>query len=265
MRGLLTHEVLPRLAERAGQVVVRSRTVRTTAIPESTLAERLGAIEPELAPLTLAYLPGIEGVDLRLTAWNLPAAEAERRLEAGIRRLEERAGEWVYGTDDADLAALVLEQARERGFHLVTAESCTGGGIGQRLTAVAGSSDVFSGGIIAYDNRIKTRALDVPEALITEHGAVSEPVAAAMALGAARRLEAELAIAVTGIAGPGGGTVEKPVGLVYIAVALEGRVSCHRHLFPGDRAEVRGRTVQLALFHLLRRLQGREAGGQAPL
>jgi nicotinamide-nucleotide amidase len=251
---LLVHEVLPRLAARAGDRVVRSRMVRTTAIPESTLAERLGPIEETLAPLSLAYLPGIEGVDLRLTAWNLAPAEADARLQAGVELLVGRAGEWCYGVDDADLGELVLRQARARGFRLVTAESCTGGGIGERLTAVPGSSDVFTGGIIAYDNRVKVEALGVSPALIEEHGAVSDAVASAMALGAAQRLGAELAIAVTGIAGPGGGTEEKPVGLVHIALAVEGQVSCHRHLFPGDRAEVRGRTVQIALFRMLQHL-----------
>lgn len=265
MRGLLTHEVLPRLAARAGGRVVRSRMVRTTAIPESTLAERLGPIEETLAPLSLAYLPGIEGVDLRLTAWNLAPAEADARLQEGVELLVRRAGEWCYGLDDTDLADLVLTRARARGLHIVTAESCTGGGIGQRLTAVPGSSDVFSGGIIAYDNRIKTETLGVSQALIAQHGAVSEAVASAMALGAAQRLRAELAIAVTGIAGPGGGTEEKPVGLVYIAVAAEGKVFCHRHLFPGDRSEVRGRTVQIALFRLLQQLGDHGSAADSPI
>lgn len=256
MRGLLRHEVLPRLTERAGQVVVRSRMLRTTGIPESTLAERLGEIEPELAPLTLAYLPGIEGVDLRLTAWNLPPEDADRLLACGLTLLADRAGGWVYGQDDADLAAVLLERARAAGIRVVTAESCTGGGVGSRLTAVPGSSDVVLGGIIAYDNRVKTGQLGVPQALLDRHGAVSEAVASAMALGAAERLGAELAVAVTGIAGPGGGSEEKPVGLVYIATAFRGQVRAHRHLFPGDRAEVRGRSAQTALFHLLRHLGG---------
>jgi nicotinamide-nucleotide amidase len=265
MRGLLTHEVLPRLAARAGKVVVRSRMLRTTGIPESTLAERIGDLEVEIAPLSLAYLPGVEGVDLRLTAWNLTPGEADRRLDEGMRRLAERAGPWAYGLDDTDLAARVLERARAMGAHLVTAESCTGGGIGSRLTDVPGSSDVVLGGIIAYDNRVKIEVLGVPAALIKEHGAVSEAVASAMALCAAERLGADLAIAVTGIAGPGGGTAEKPVGLVYIATAIRGVVRCSRHLLPGDRAEVRGRTTQLALFQLFQRLGDQDVAASAPM
>jgi nicotinamide-nucleotide amidase len=265
MRGLLTHEVLPRLAARAAGRVVRSRMVRTTAIPESTLAERIGPVEAALAPLTLAYLPGIEGVDLRLTAWNLDPGEADARLSAGVELLARRAGEWCYGPDDADLAEILLARAREQGLTLATAESCTGGGIGSRITAVAGSSDVFVGGIIAYDNRIKIEALGVSPSLIEAHGAVSEAVASAMALGVSARLGTELAIAVTGIAGPGGGTADKPVGLGFIATAAHGVVRCHSPLFPGDRAEVRGRTIQIALFRLLQQIGAFHVSAESPI
>ena len=254
MRGLLHHEVLPRLASRAGDRVVRSRAVRTTGIPESSLAERLGEIETELAPLSLAYLPGVSGVDLRLTAWGLPAAEADARLADGVRLLAERAGRWAYGEDDADLAALVLAAARQRGLRIVVAESCTGGGLGARLTEIPGSSEVFLGGLIAYDNRVKIEQLGVSAELIERHGAVSEAVAVAMAEGAARLLHADAAVAVTGIAGPEGGSAEKPVGLVCLGITLHGVGESHRHLFPGNRGEVRARAAQIALSHLLQRL-----------
>lgn len=264
MRGLLTHEVLPRLAARAGGTVVRSRMVRTTAIPESTLAERLGPIEEAVAPLTLAYLPGVEGVDLRLTAWHLPPAEADARLDHGTALLVARTGEWCYGVGEADLAELVLARARERGLYLATAESCTGGGVGARLTAVPGSSDVFVGGVIAYDNRIKVQALGVPAELMQRHGAVSGPVAEAMVRGVASRLGADLAIAVTGIAGPGGGTEEKPVGLVFVATLVAGVAQVYRQILHGDRSEVRARAVQLALFRLLQQLTSSKAAADPP-
>src|SRR6476619_5372739 len=112
MRRLLEHEVMPRLSARATGAVIRSLLVRTTGVPESTLAERMGEIERDIAPLTLAYLPGLEGVDLRLSAWNLPADEANGRLRSAADLLHERAGESVYGEGDTDLAALVLEEAR---------------------------------------------------------------------------------------------------------------------------------------------------------
>lgn len=250
MRGLLHHEVLPRLASRAGTGVIRSRAVRTTGVPESTLAERITGMEEIVAPLSLAYLPGTLGVDLRLTAWNLPADEADKRLADGIREIRSKADEWIYGENDVDLAAVVLEEARKRGWKIATAESCTGGLVGGRLTEIPGSSDVFLGGVIAYDNLIKRSMLDVPDSLLSEHGAVSEPVAAAMVRGALQRLGAECGIAVTGIAGPGGGTPEKPVGLVFIAVAVGDAVSVTRATFAGDRTEIRGRATQVALNKL---------------
>ena len=254
MRKLLEAEVVPRLAARASGAVVRSHVVRTTAIPESTLAERMGDIEREIEPLSLAYLPGLEGVDLRLTAWGLDPAETDRRLRAAAELIRQRAGEHVYGEGDADLAAVVLEDARRAGLSLGAAESCTGGLVGGRLTEIPGSSDVFLGGVICYANRLKTELLDVPAALIAGQGAVSEAVARAMAEGARARLGADLAVSVTGIAGPSGGTAEKPVGTVWFAVASAGKTDTRRIIFLGSRREIRERAAQTALFLLHRRL-----------
>ncbi|MGH7580569.1 MAG: CinA family nicotinamide mononucleotide deamidase-related protein, partial [Gemmatimonadales bacterium] len=184
MRRLLAAEVTPRLAIRAAGTVVRSLLVRTTAIPESTLAERMGEIEREIAPLSLAYLPGVEGVDLRVTAWGMEAVEADRRLRTAADLIRERAGEHVYGEGDADLAAVVLERARRAAVSLGAAESCTGGLVGGRITEVPGSSEVFVGGVVCYADRLKTQLLDVPAELIADRGAVSEEVARAMAEGA---------------------------------------------------------------------------------
>jgi competence/damage-inducible protein CinA-like protein len=254
MRRLMAHEVVPRLAERATGSVIRSLMVRTSGIPESSLAERLGEVETEIAPLTLAYLPGLEGVDLRLSAWGLVAHEADRRLRSAAELLRQRAGEIVYGEGDCDLAALVLDQARLQGLRLAVAESCTGGMIGARLTEIPGSSDVFVGGVIAYDNAVKRELLGVPEPLLAEHGAVSEPVVRAMADGAARRFGATATVSVTGIAGPGGGSEAKPVGTVWIGCHLRGVVESRRLLFPGTRHEIRARAAQAALLLLHRRL-----------
>jgi nicotinamide-nucleotide amidase len=258
MRKLLEHEVRPRLAERAARsrdnAVIQSRVLRTTSIPESTLAERLGEIEAEIAPLTLAYLPGLEGVDLRITAWGISPGEAERRLAAAADRLRDLAGSHAYGEGDASLAAVVLDAARTRRATIAVAESCTGGLLGGRLTDPPGSSDVFLGGVIAYANQAKTALLDVPAALIAEHGAVSEAVACAMAEGAARRLGASVGLSVTGIAGPGGGTPDKPVGTVWLGVHLDGETAAHRLNLFGNRREIRERAVQSSLYQLWRRL-----------
>ena len=254
MRRLVEHEVAPRLGARSRGAVIRSRVLRTTGIPESTLADRLGEIERDIAPLTLAYLPGTEGVDLRLDAWELQADEADRRLEAAAALLQERAGRYIYGEGTEDLAALVLERARTRRLRLGTAESCTGGLVGGRLTEVPGSSDVFAGGVVCYSNELKAVLLGIEPGLIETHGAVSEPVARAMAVGALAALRVDLAVAVTGIAGPGGGSEAKPVGTVWLAVADARAVEAQHIRFPGDRHDVRARAAQAALALLNRRL-----------
>ena len=254
MRNLLTHEVLPRLAARGGTTVVRSRTVRTTAIGESVLAERMGEIEREIAPLTLAYLPDLGAVDLRVTAWDLPAEDADRRLAAAIALLQARAGDHAFGEGNTDLAEVLLAEARGKGATIATAESCTGGLVAGRLTAIPGSSDVVIGGIVAYSDRVKLQDLAVPAAVLEREGAVSEPSARAMAEGAARALGASLTVAVTGIAGPGGGSEEKPVGTVWFATHYRGVTKSVKQLQFGERDEIRARAAQVALYLMWRRL-----------
>ena len=255
MRNLLSAEVVPRLAVRAGgAAVIRSRTVRVTGIPESTLAERLGEIEAAIAPLTLAYLPGLDGVDLRVTAWGLAAGDADSRLARAVTELRTRAGDVAYGEEDDDLAALVLDRARERGIRIAVAESCTGGLLGGRLTEIPGSSDVFAGGVIVYEDAAKTSLLGVSPEILAADGAVSEPVALAMADAALQRLGADLAISITGIAGPTGGSESKPVGTVWFGLAGRGGADAVRTIFIGTRREIRYRAAQAALFLLFRRL-----------
>ena len=250
MRGLLAESVIPILRERVGTLstVVASRTIRTTGIGESALAELLGEDGGDtVAGLPLAYLPGWEGVDLRVTAAEMAAPDAEQALAEATRRLHGRAGAYIYGEGAADLAAVVLEMCRERSLTIATAESCTGGLIGARLTAVPGSSDVFLGGVVAYANSVKESLLGVPGELIRAEGAVSEAVARAMAAGARGRMGADIGIAVTGIAGPGGGSQEKPVGTVWVAVQVGEAVSTSGRVYVGDRGEVRSRATQTAL------------------
>jgi nicotinamide-nucleotide amidase len=256
MRELLRHEVLPRLAARAGGGVVRSLVVRTTAVPESVVAERLAPLEEALAPLTLAYLPGPHGVDLRLTAWNLPPGEAPERLDAAARRLETALEGFAYARGDVDLAEVVLDLMRKRGLRLAVAESCTGGLLGGRITAIPGSSEVFLGGLVCYDNRMKVELAGVPPELLERHGAVSPEVALALARGARERLGADTAIGVTGIAGPSGGTPEKPVGTVCLGWVAGPNEHSTRATLPGDRAEIRERATQLGLYRLWRMIHG---------
>ncbi len=155
-----------------------------------------------------------------------------------------------------DLAAVVLEQLASRGAKLAVAESCTGGLLGARITAVPGASKVFVGGVVAYDNDVKLGFLGVSADDIAVHGAVSEAVARAMARGIARATDADAAIAVTGIAGPGGGSAEKPVGTIWIAIVWKDTERAFTLVLPGDREDVRGRAAQYALDHLRRILSG---------
>lgn len=254
MRNLMEHEVVPRLVRKAAGVI-RSRTVRTTGIAESALAEQLGEVERDIAPLTLAYLPDTVGVDLRLTAWGVSGTEADALLERGVARLRKHAGDAVYGENDDDLAAVVLERARSVQVRISIAESCTGGLVGARLTEIPGSSDVVEAGVVCYSYASKTELLGVSKKVIAEHGAVSEQVARMMAAGVLARLGGQLSVAVTGIAGPGGATPDKPVGTVWFATAMNGDVRSRRIIFFGTRGEVRARAAQTALRLLLERLQ----------
>ncbi|HEY4413220.1 MAG TPA: nicotinamide-nucleotide amidohydrolase family protein, partial [Gaiellaceae bacterium] len=161
--------------------------------------------------------------------------------------------QWLYSRDDRAIEEHVLELCQERGWTLATAESCTGGLVAARLTSVPGSSDVFLGGVVAYADDVKVCELGVPAELIAEHGAVSPEVAEAMAQGARERLGADVAVAVTGIAGPGGGTAEKPVGLVYLHAEGPDGGTGREFSFPGDRASIRARSAVGAL-HLVRSL-----------
>ena len=255
MRGMLADVLLPRLAVRldGAETVVRSRTLRTTGVAESQLPQLLGPHARAVNGLPLAYLPGQEGVDLRVTARDLSAADADAALSAAIDEMSARVARFAYAEGLTDLASVVLDLCAERGLHIAVAESCTGGLLGARLTAVPGSSAVVTGGVIAYSNAIKERMLGVATDTLEQYGAVSESVAVEMAAGARRATGAQLGISLTGVAGPGGGTAEKPVGLVWIAVDVAGTVRTHGSRFIGDRAEIRFRATQAAL-DLVRRM-----------
>jgi nicotinamide-nucleotide amidase len=249
MRGMLADTVIPLLTDRLGAArsVVRSRTLRTTGIAESALAEQIADVASGLPGLSLAYLPGADGVDLRLTSRGRDPGTADELLAAAAERLRERIGKPLYGEGETDLAAVVIDLCRAHRVGVSVAESCTGGLVGARLTSVPGSSAVFQGGVVAYADEVKRSLLGVPAEEIATHGAVSERVARLMAAGARARFGTEVGIAVTGIAGPGGGTPEKPVGTVWIAIDVLGAVSAMVRRYPGDRDEIRRRAAQNSL------------------
>ena len=255
MRGLVEDHVLAYLLRRlpAAPRGVTHRVLRTTGIAESRLAERLSEILPALRPLTVAFLPDVGGVDLRVTCWpdSMPGdASAEAALRAAEDAIRAAVGDYVYGTDHDDLAHTLGSALAERAMTVAFAESCTGGLVAKRMTDVAGSSAYVTGGVVVYANDAKRRLLDVRQATLDSAGAVSEEVAREMAEGAQRILAADTAIAVTGVAGPGGGTAEKPVGTVWIAARVADRTVARLFRFGGDRSEVRERSAQAALSML---------------
>lgn len=259
MRGMLDDELLPLLGGRAegdGNAIV-SATLRTTGIAESAVADLLGndflggrVAEP--GSLSLAYLPGVAGLDLRVTARGLGRTRAEQLVADAVAKLRQRIGSYAYGEDEADLAGVVLEKCRSRSLTLAVAESCTGGLLGERITSVPGSSDVFLGGVIAYHNDVKRTLLGVRQSDLEAHGAVSEVVALQMASGVRERVGADIGVSITGIAGPGGGSAEKPVGLIWVAVHMA-KGQARRFHVGGDRAEIRQRGAQAAL-EMVRRI-----------
>lgn len=257
LRGMTGDTVLPLLRELGcgSDACIRSLTLRTTGIPESQLQEQLGDAPPGEGAegLTLAYLPGVDGVDLRLTARARNEEGALATIAAAAARIRQRLGDAIYGEDETDLAGVLLARCRDRGISMAVAESCTGGLLGARLTSIPGASDVFVGGVIAYANEAKVVELGIPAALIESNGAVSEAVVRAMAVAVRSRFRASLGLAITGVAGPGGGTAEKPVGLVWICAAFGDRVEPGRLQSWGDRNEIRHRAAQAAM-DLARRL-----------
>ena len=256
MRGLFHDELRPLISARltGERRVVRTHTVRTTGVAESQLPELLGETARGVDGMSLAYLPGQDGVDLRLTVRGAGAEEADARLRKGAANIRQRVEKYVYAEGAVDMAAVVLERCRIGGLKIAVAESCTGGMLGSRLTAVPGSSDVFLGGIIAYDNAVKQEQLGVRDEMLRAVGAVSDEVARDMAVGVRARFHSAIGVGITGVAGPTGGTEEKPVGLVYIAVDIRGDVTSFGGRLIGDRAEVRFRATQLALEMIRRAL-----------
>lgn len=253
--------VQPRLrAER----LVRMRLLYVVGVPEADLSARLGdlTVRDRVPLVGMTASSGIITIRMRYEGAagadaGVSAAEADQLLDRDEGVIRERLGAHVVGrrasTDESSdrvLAAGVLEAARGAGLSVAVAESCTGGGLGELLTAIAGSSDVFAGGVIAYSNDVKQSLLGVPREMLVEHGAVSGQVAGAMAAGCARVTGTGLAVSITGVAGPGGGSEAKPVGTVWIGLKAPGGAEARRFHFTGTRDDIRQRAVISALAML---------------
>lgn len=251
LRAIMDGSVLPRLRRLRAAMPVFCRTIRTIGVVELDIQRRLKAI---LLPkeMAIGLYPNLRAVDIRLTIDGLSPASARARLLGVERQLRRTLGPAVYGVDEQSLESVIGERLVKKRWTLAVAESCTGGLVSNRLTDVPGSSRYLIGSVVAYHNRVKHDVLGVKKALLAAHGAVSEPAARAMAEGVRRRFGADIGMAITGIAGPGGGTKTKPVGLVYLAVADRRGVAAQQRLFHGDRLAIKGQAAQAALDVLRR-------------
>ncbi|HMD02057.1 MAG TPA: competence/damage-inducible protein A [Candidatus Baltobacteraceae bacterium] len=261
MKPMLTDTLLPWLVERYRlREAIYTRTLHTVGISESDVDRRIEPLFRTLENPKIAVLAHEFKVDVKIMAKAPDRAAAEGLIAPVEAELRERIGRGIFGVDDETLESAIVHRLEERRLSLATAESITGGALADAFVRVPGASRVFRGGVVAYENALKTALLGVDEALLREHGAVSEEVARAMVRGARERLSADLALATTGIAGPSGATAEKPVGLVWLALAGEdGEIEARRVTLPGSRDDVRRRSVIAALNLLWRHLEREEA------
>lgn len=249
MKGMMSDEILPAI-QQENNITIYHKTICTQGIGESWLAERIEDIENELpAYIKLAYLPAPAQVRLRLSAYG-EAKESE--LNIFLKRIVERVGDYVYGFDTDTLPVVIGRILRDKGNTLAVAESCTGGYISHLITSIPGSSAYFKGAVVSYANEIKINQLNVEEDLLHKHGAVSKEVVEQMALGALKNLKSDFAMATSGIAGPDGGSAEKPVGLVWIAVASKDGIFSKEFKF-GDNRERTILMASLTAMNLLRK------------
>lgn len=258
MEHLMEDEVMPRLKEHFALHQIVHRTLITAGLAESLLAERIEQWEEALPSyLKLAYLPAPGIVRLRLSAYEVEGEQVREEIDRRFAELRELILDYVVGFETATVEEQVHELLIERGATLALAESCTGGKIASKFTAMAGASAYLLAGVVAYANEAKTNILGVDVELIRRHGAVSEEVARAMAEGARRVAGADYALATTGIAGPTGGTAEKPVGTVWFALATPTETIALKHACGTDRGQVIDRATAYAIRLLRDKLQGR--------
>lgn len=240
MKSMMENDVL-RILEKTPEVKVFQKKLRTTGIPESAIYERIEPIFKRRSEVKVAFLPSFLGVDIRLNS------KSQEKLGGMENNIKEVLGNSVYGENDITLEEIVGKLLKDKGKTISVAESCTGGLISKRFTNISGSSEYFERGVVSYSNQAKMELLKVPQDMIEKYGAVSEQVAILMAEGIRRISKTDYGLSATGIAGPTGGTPEKPVGLVWIGFAHENDSFAEKFLFGEDRETNRQRATQAAL------------------
>jgi nicotinamide-nucleotide amidase len=262
---MLRERAIPTIVERFGASghVYATRTLHAYGLTESKLGEILSDVAKDEDDFHLAFLPRFPIIRLRLDARGACKEDADQKLDAKQRAIEERISENIISHDGRSMEQVGLDLLRAHGYTLALAESITGGMMGEMITRVPGSSETFMGSIVSYSNEMKMSVLGVTQDTLTNRGAVSHQCAAEMAIGARRTANADVAVSVTGIAGPDGGTPEKPVGTFYIGLATPDAVLTRRFFLPGDRSWVRTLAAMQGLDMLRRRLLGLRIHGDA--
>ncbi len=258
MRELMLDRVIPRLANWSGtsSSLVKQKVFKVFGLPESLIQEMLADLEQTNQKLRIGYYPVSADVHVSLTVRGETYSQAEKQFAKGESSIREILGCCIYDEDGENLETIVGNELRAKGLTLALAESCTGGLVANHITQIAGSSDYFLGGIVAYANEIKENILQVNPDVLENHGAVSTEAAEEMAMGAKKITGADLALSITGIAGPGGGTTEKPVGTVCFAIAHTKKTLTFRYHFTGNRNMVQTKAAMTALDLLRRHLHG---------
>lgn len=251
MKNIFEFKALPKIQERFHEPTLCHKTIVTFNIPESILAKQIEDIEEQLPNnIKLAYLPGLNVVRLRLTGTMSNGIEIHQLVDSFAQKIIERVGNGVIATQDLTLAEIASKNLNSNGKTLSVAESCTGGYISHLLTSIPGASKVFVGSVVSYSNSVKHHQLGVESTLFETVGAVSEQVVSQMAIGVRERLQTDYSIAVSGVAGPAGGSDEKPVGTVVIGVASATETIVKTFHFHGERINVIGRSANMAFAML---------------
>jgi nicotinamide-nucleotide amidase len=256
LQAMFDASCAPRLAQAAPKQRIRTRVYKLVGLPESEVDKRAAPVYKAYDNPTTTILAKPGGIEIHLRAHAPSDQEADALLAELGDKIELVLEDYIFSTQGETLEEVVGMYLVMRQKTLAVAESCSGGWLAERLTGFSGSSNFFLGGVICYSNELKTKLVGVPAALIEEHGAVSQPVAQAMAEGVRARTGASIGVAITGIAGPTGGSPEKPVGLVFIALADERGTQVREFRFPGNRERVRLWSTQMALEMIRRRVRG---------
>jgi nicotinamide-nucleotide amidase len=244
---MFREHVMPRLERRVSSARLFQRQLRVTGLGESHVEQQILPIYSRYPDVTTTILAAPGEIQIHLRMWTTDAEHAKKTLDEMVRGFEIALTDRIYSEDGRSLEEVVAHELTANGATISAAESCTGGLLAQRLTSIAGSSSYFLGGVVSYSNELKTTWADVPPEMIMSKGAVSAEVAVALAEGIRRRVGSTIGVGITGIAGPGGGTEEKPVGTVHVAISYAGGVKERGLRFPGERENSRWQASQTAL------------------